>query len=172
MNIWRKSLGCMSTLLLLASVLNSQGVNRQSLKQNVKWCIFHEGCRVYTVQQAGDDPSNQQVADIGWLRGCFMDKQGHNQAAQDEIRNANDALLKDVTIEAAKEVPGEFQLDENLQWVVYHEGQMVAFRQMNARSDFEGIRSVYFDKQSHNPNAANLLSAVTNQYIRDWINAH
>ena len=172
MGIRRKSLGCVLAIFLSATVLNSQGVNRQSLEQNVKWCIFHEGCRVYTVQTAGEDPTNQQVADIGWLRTCFMDAQRDNQAAQNEIRNANDDLLADVTMQAANEIPGEFQLDGALQWVAYHEGQMVAFREMNAASNFEGIRSVYFDKQSHNPNAANLLSAVTNQYIRNWINAN
>ncbi len=152
--------------------LDAQGVDPVSLKQNVKWAIFHEGCRVYTIQNAGQDPAYQQMANIGWLRGCYMDVQSHNQRAQDEIRNANDDLLTTATLQAASEIPGEFQLDGALEWVAYHEGQMVQFRALNAKADFEGIRNIYFDKQSHNPNAGNLLSAVTNQYIRNWINTH
>ena len=153
MRLWRIACAnCLGFLILAGSVNAWQGVDRASLKQNVKWAIFHEGCRVYTIQNAGDDPANQQMANIGWLRGCYMDVQSHNQPAQDEIRNANDDLLKAVTLEAAAEIPGEFQLDGNLQWVAYHEGQMVQFRALNAQSNFEGIRSTYFDKESHNPN--------------------
>jgi hypothetical protein len=159
-------------LSLVGFVYAYQGVDRASLKTNVKWAIFHEGCRVYTIQNAGQDPSYQQMANIGWLRGCYMDVQSHNQRAQDEIRNANDDLLTAVTLEAAAEIPGEFQLDGSLQWVAYHEGQMTQFRTLNAQTNFEAIRNIYFDKQEHNPNAANLLSAVTNQYIRNWINTH
>ncbi len=120
--------------------LDAQGVDPVSLKQNVKWAIFHEGCRVYTIQNAGQDPAYQQMANIGWLRGCYMDVQSHNQRAQDEIRNANDDLLTTATLQAASEVPGEFQLDGALEWVAYHEGQMVQFRALNAKADEHILR--------------------------------
>jgi hypothetical protein len=137
--------------------------DRAELKQNVKWSIFHEGCRVYA--------SNDQIGNITDIRNCIYATQQHNQRAQDLIRNANDSLLLQIVQECSNEIPNEFQLRDNFSWVMYHEGQGEQIRTMLGRGNFEGIRSVYHDKQNHNPNARNLLAAVSNPYIRDLINS-
>lgn len=154
-------------VLALAAILTCSTFihadDRSELKQNVKWSIFHEGCRVY----AGND----QVGNITDIRNCIYQAQQHNQRALDLIGNANDALLVQVVQESSAEIPGEFQLRENFSWVMYHEGQKEQIRTMLGRGNFEGIRSVYHDKQNHNPNARNLLAAVSNIYLRDLVDS-
>jgi hypothetical protein len=105
------------------------------------------------------------------LRSCYLGAEQHNGHAQDLITQANDTVLTAVTTEAAGEIPTEFNLRENFHWVAYHEGQMKYFREANSANNFEGIRSVYHDKQNHNPNARNLLAAVSDRFIRDLINS-
>ena len=53
-------------LLLTVSSFQATAIDNAELKQNVKWCIFHEGCGVY----AGD-----VVRPIGELRNCYMAKE-------------------------------------------------------------------------------------------------
>lgn len=153
-------------LVFVASVICASCLyadDRSELKQNVKWGIFHEGCRVY----AGSD----QIGNITDIRNCIYQSQTHNQRALDLIGGVNDDLLVQVVTESASEIPGEFQLRDNFSWVMYHEGQKEQIRTMLGRGNFEGIRSVYHDKQNHNPNARNLLAAVSNAYIRDLVNS-
>jgi len=137
--------------------------DRSELKQNVKWSIFHEGCRVYA--------SNDQIGNITDIRNCIYQSQQHNQRALDLIGGANDDLLLQAVVESSAEIPGEFQLRDNFSWVMYHEGQKEQIRTMLGQRNFEGIRSVYHDRQNHNPNARNLLAAVSNSYIRDLVNS-
>jgi hypothetical protein len=141
------------------------------LELNVKWCIFHEGCDVYQVPQGTGDQLNDQIRPIADLRSCYISKEQHNQHAQDLIRNANDSLLLQVTLQAAGEIPSQFQLRDNFWWVAYHEGLMASFRIWNAKHDFSEIRAGYQNKQAHNPNAHYLLSAVNNRYIYDLVNS-
>lgn len=143
---------------------------KSELKQNIKWSIFHEGCHVFYVPQ-GKGPLEDEVLPASNLRQCYYNTQQHNQGAQNLIAEANDDLLLQVTMEAIQEIPDEFHLFENFQWVADHEGQEETFRVRNGQGNYESIRSIYFEKQRHNPNAADLLSAVSNRYIRDMINA-
>lgn len=140
------------------------------LELHVKWCIFHEGCNLYFVP-SGHDEIDDAVRSIADLRDCFMAKEHQNQHAQDLIRNANDNLLMQVTMQAAAAIPSEFDLRQNFWWVAYHEGRMVQFREWNARHEFSAIRSDYNQHQQHNPNARNLLSAVNNRYVFDLVNS-
>lgn len=152
----------------LAMILSSLAVaghadDRAELKQGVKWSIFHEGCRVYA--------ANDQIGNITDIRNCVYATQQHNQHALDLIGNANDALLLQVVKESVAEIPDEFHLREGFSWVMYHEGQKEQIRVMLGNGNFEGIRSVYHDKQNHNPNARNLLAAVSNAQIRELVNS-
>jgi|ERR1700733_1345553 len=140
------------------------------LQAHVEWCIFHEGCNVYFVP-SGADEINDQIRPIADLRICYMQAEAGNQHAQDIIRNANDALLLQVTEAAAAAIPGEFHLRDNFWWVAYHEGSMANYRVWNAKHEFSSIRADYLAKQLHNPNAAHLLSAVNNRYIFDLVNS-
>jgi hypothetical protein len=149
------------TTLMFSAFLHAD--DRAELKQTVKWSVFHEGCRVYA--------SNDLIGNITDIRNCVYQTQQHNQRALDLVGNANDDLLLQVVAESSAEIPGEFQLREAFSWVMYHEGQKEQMRTMLGRGNFEGIRSVYHDKQDHNPNARNLLAAVNNQYIRDLVNS-
>jgi hypothetical protein len=147
--------------VVCASLLHAD--DRSELKQNVKWSIFHEGCRTYA--------SNDQIGNITDIRNWIYQSQQHNQRALDLIGGANDDLLLQVVTKSSAEIPGEVQLRENFSWVMYHEGQKRTDPNNAGTGNFEGIRSLYDDKQNHNPNARNLLAAVSNSYIRDLINS-
>ena len=132
-------------------------IELSELEVVVEWCVF-QGCTVYFVPK-GSDPINDIVRPIAELRACFMDKEHGDQHAQDLIRNANDAVLLQVTMEASSVIPSKYQLRDNFYWVAYHEGRMPGWRIANANHNFDLIRSEYHDKQAHNPNAKNLLAA-------------
>ena len=68
------------------------------------------------------------------------------------------------------------ELKLNVKWSIFHEGCRVyasndQIRVRLENGNYEGIRSVYHDKQNHNPNARNLLAAVNNLYIRDLVSS-
>jgi hypothetical protein len=141
------------------------------LEVHVKWCIFHEGCDVYFVPPGTSDQINDQMRSISDLRACYMQKESGNPAAQDLIRNANDDLLMQVTLQAAGEIPGDYSLRDHFSWVAYHEGSMVNYRIWNAQHNFSSIRTDYEKKEAGNPNARHLLSAVNNMYIFILVNS-
>src|SRR5689334_9956854 len=62
-------------------------------RNDVRWTIWHEGCRVFGPAPQ-KDPLGDHMNPIGWLRKCINDKQVQNQGAQDRIANLNDDELK------------------------------------------------------------------------------
>src|SRR5712692_906500 len=85
--------------------------------------------------------------DLGW-------KKGMNEKKTEELLALLDALFV------------------NFSWCIWHEGersydegQRDQFRQDLSRRDFNAIRALYNGRQAHNPNARNLLAAVTNADI-------
>ena len=153
----------LGAIAVLALSTPSKADDRTELKQNVKWSIFHEGCRVFA--------ANDQIGNMRDIRTCIYNTQSQNQRALDLIGSANDDLLLEVVTECSNEIPGEFQLRDNFSWVMYHEGRKEQIRVMLENGNYEGIRSLYHQIQDHNPNARNLLAAVSNPYIRDLVNS-
>lgn len=158
----------------MASLVDKQSEDAlftlNELDTTVEWCIFHEGCNVFSVP-AGRDQIDDEMRPIQQLRTCYMEAEHHNQHAQDLIRNANDALLGQITTQVAAAIPSTYDLRTAFWWVSYHEGCMVQFRLWNAEHNFSAIRELYHEKQNHNPNARNLLAAVNNRCIYDLVNS-
>ena len=138
---------------------------KSALFVNFSWCIWHEGERSY------DDAYPGGMRDINTIRNEAIALQQHNPPAQDLIRAASNDQLTAMVGQTKARVYGEFQLVGNFQWVAYHEGQRDQFRQDLSRRDFNAIRALYNGRQSHNPNARNLLAAVTNADIEVIVNA-
>jgi hypothetical protein len=158
-----------TTILSLALLLYQAAPASQEFFGHIKWSIWHEGCRVY-------DPDDRQVP-VDQLRRCFLDTQrGHNLSAYHLIETADNATLQGLISQAVSSIPGEMQLKLNFEWVAIHEHQLSAFRRLDAIGQYESIRTIYASLQKHNPNARNLLAAVTNQYIHtlilDLLSAH
>ena len=152
-----------AAIFLCVTFQSAYADDRAELKQNVKWAIWHEGCRVYA-------PDNQ-IGNITQIRQCVYGVQSHNPRAQSLIANATDNLLLQVVQEGVNEIPGEFQLPQNFEWVAHHEGQIENFRVWRGQGNYEAIRGTYQDKQNHNPNARNLLAGVNNAYISNLIDS-
>jgi hypothetical protein len=138
--------------------------------QDVRWSVWHEGCRIFGPAH-GDDPFSDGMNSIASLRQCIVTKQAHNQGAQDRIANLNDGQLTEILRAAERDIPNQFSLEANFIWVCHHEGQLNQFRIWAAQGNYESIRSRYHEKQEHNPNAKNLLSAVTNRDIKTMLDA-
>ena len=83
---------------------------------------------------------------------------------------SNDQLTQMVK-QAEAGVYTQFQLVANFRWVAYHENCRDTFRRELSQRKFTDIRSLYGSKQNHNPNARNLLAAVSNHDIEVIVNA-
>lgn len=168
--VWRTStlVGCI--VLLMASVVSGGADSSQSaeLVQHVTWCIFHEGCRVFVPTSLGHPPAGVQRS-INDLRECFLATQRHNSSATALIKSATDSELQDIVSQAVKDIPNQFPLRENFEWVATHEGELGAFRRLDQAGQYEGIRAIYSSRQAHNPNARNLLAAVADTTIHELV---
>jgi len=146
------------------------GANNEELRTHVTWSVYHEGCDLYYTPQ-GKSPLDDTLRPVGELRKCFLATQAHNPAAQQLISGAGDSELQNISKDASTRIPETFELFVNFEWVARHEKQLDAFRKLEAENKYDQIRSVYKSAQKHNPNAVNLLSAVSNRTIRDMVNS-
>ena len=160
-------------VLLLTSVLapscaKAAQTSSADLEAHVKWSIFHEGCRVFAGSESAS-PLQDKMRPIEELRTCFLRSQEHNRSASTLIASASQETLQSAVDNAVSVIPQEFQLAVNFNWVAIHEGQLPAFRRLNAAENFEGIRAIYAAAQNHNPNARHLLAAVSNRTIQGLV---
>lgn len=139
-------------------------------RADVRWTVWHEGCRVFGPAPVSN-PFSDGMNQIGSIRACANRMQQHNQGAQDRIASLNDDQLKSILLDGERDIPAEFQLGAQFDWVCHHEGKLNDFRIWASQGNFESIRGVYHDKQNHNPNARNLLNAVTNQDIKTLLDS-
>lgn len=126
--------------------------NRPEGKQNLKWCVFHEGCNVF-------DGSNRKPAED--VRSCCFGFQEHNDNALCQVRKIPGQDLSGIIDEIAQEVPNEFQAAVNFSWVCDHERQGARIHELAKNKRFGEIRAIYGAFQAHNPNARNILAAVS-----------
>jgi hypothetical protein len=129
------------------------------------WTIWHEGVRIY------DDGFPGQYRNIDTIRAEAVGRQHANQGATDRINAASNNELTSYLPLINGEVFNNFLLGQHFQWVAYHEGLLQNFRTWLAQHNFGNIRASYAGREQHNPNAHNLLSAVSDQQIANLINA-
>jgi hypothetical protein len=161
--LWLTAVG----ILMPRSPLRAADADTQT---NVYWAVWHEGCRVFGPAPPSS-PFSDKMNSISTLRQCAYNKQSGNVHARDEISNLSNDQLAAVFLQAEHDIPATYMLAVNFDWVCHHEGQLNTLRQMEGRGDYEGIRQVYFTKQQRNPNAKNLLNAVTNKDIKDLLDS-
>jgi subtilisin family serine protease len=138
-------------------------------QQAVRWSIYHEGCPVYAASPSASPVT--ELTPVPELRACFLRVQAHNPAATAAIRGLSDQALLYATREAAAQIYKEFDVPGNFEWVAGHEGQLAVFRDLDSEKHYDEIRRLYFQYQEHNPNAKNLLSAVSDQQIHELLSA-
>jgi hypothetical protein len=160
-----------SCIVLLLAQMVALGVDSSpnpELVQHVRWCIFHEGCRVFAPSAPSRPPGGVQRS-ISDLRQCFLATQRHNPSATALIKSATDSELQNIVSQAVKGIPSQFDLRGNFEWVAVHEGELGAFRRLDEAQQYEGIRAIYSARQAHNPNARNLLAAVADTTIHELV---
>jgi hypothetical protein len=128
---------------------------------DLRWTVLHEGNLLFV----GNAPRS-----INEIRNDAMGFESHNKhqaAAKARIAKAsNNEVRAYVTCiqETAKA-----ELVQHLGWVAVHEGQLEVLRDDQDKGRFDDIRSVYFNYQSHNPDARNLMAGVSNEDISEII---
>jgi hypothetical protein len=159
---------CVVFLMVYTVLGGDQGFQNPDVVQHVTWCIFHEGCRVFVPSTPGRPPEDAK-RQISELRDCFLATQRHNPSATVLVKSASDAELQEIVSQAVTTIPDQFHLRENFQWVAIHEGELGAFRRLDQAGQYEGIRAIYSARQAHNPNARNLLAAVSDKTIHELV---
>ena len=79
-----------------------QPQQKPSLRETVKWAVWHEGCRIYA--------EDNSIGDIEQIRECVVGVYARNDEAQQLVNAAsNNALLVAVRM-AGREIPGAMRL--------------------------------------------------------------
>ncbi|KIG11243.1 hypothetical protein BurMR1_1903 [Burkholderia sp. MR1] len=141
----------------------------QATFQDFRWTILHEGIRIY------DDNFPGSYRNPHDIRGDAAGKQSqpHQNAARERIeRMSNDEVvgclpaIHDEAVQRLMHVPGG-----DLRWVADHENKRSELLDALAKRDFGDIRGrIYWNAQEHNPNARNLLAAVSNGDLEQMLN--
>jgi hypothetical protein len=134
-----------------------------SLVNNLAWSIGHEGCPVYESNPATGRADVMLPAEQ--LRSCFLDSQRHNQEVFQIIRKTSDPVLLQATKDAVQVAKSKYSVNENLGWVLFHEGQLAYFESLAKKGNFAAIRSTYKKLQRHNPDAVNALSTLADSEL-------
>jgi hypothetical protein len=150
------------TAVVVFLLVSSSAHAAEDLFEDIRWSIFHEGCEAYP---SGSN-ALKSAAD---LRECFLRMQAHNENASRAVRAASDEQILEATRKAIADIPKAFQLEENLRWVMDHEGQRGALRRLANQGDARTIRFTYRYFQKHNPNARNLLAALSDREVIQWV---
>ncbi|GAA4418991.1 hypothetical protein GCM10023187_52960 [Nibrella viscosa] len=168
----------MKTLLLCLALLavypkaetrttsRAELLNDEELYANVGWCVWHEGVRLYDDNEQKLTGTPGQLRPIEDLRADFLRHQRHNADAYGRIEGAGTEKLRRVINMIPQRTEAERQLWANFEWVAYHERKAGEMRGHLNAGNFAAIRYVYGATQGHNPNAKNLLAAISNDRLR------
>jgi len=127
-----------------------------SLQSHIVWSIAHEGCSAFS----GNISKSAEA-----MRPCFLAKEAHNPEAFNLLKSAP---TDDLALAIKRSLPiayKQYEIPANFEWVLTHEHQLELFRDLERSANYGRIRSIYFQLQEHNPNAKNVLSAVSDNQI-------
>jgi len=122
----------------------------------VTWSVAHEGCNVY---------ANDRVRSVDELRSCYVSVESRNANDRNLLLIASPDEIMQATRAGVARAKSEFDVVDNMNWVLIHEGMLDQFRQLLEARKFADIRLYYKARQSHNPNARNLLSALSDSEL-------
>jgi subtilase family protein len=134
----------------------------RELVDDVLWSIAHEGCDVY-VGDVVRPPSE--------LRACYASNQKTPEAST-RVEEMSLEQIRDATSLALLRSRDEYQIQQNFNWVMDHEGQRNRFSELLTRKQFAEIRLIYKRFQTRNDKAFNALSAVSDSEITALVNGH
>ncbi len=152
---------------LLTIPLSAKAESDSALVNNIAWSIGHEGCPVYGRDSTGRADA---ILSANVLRECFLRTQRVGSEAYKKIKQASDSELVKAVKEAVVQAKARYSVEENLTWVLVHERQLGYFKNRANAGDFSAIRKKYQELQSHNPDAVNALSTLSDTEILGDIN--
>ena len=133
---------------------------QEDLINHIRWSIAHEGCNVYM----GDN-----VRPVEDLRSCYESVESGNSRAENLLIVANRDVIMQATRVAVTQVKADSGVVEHMNWLLIHEGRLDEFRELLEKRRFNEIRREYRMFQSYNPNARNLLSALSDSELSNLI---
>lgn len=130
------------------------------LQNHIIWSIAHEGCSAF---------SGNTLNPPETMRGCFLAKEVRNAEATTLLRVVPPDQLADNIRQSLTFAYDQYQIPANFEWVLSHENQLELFRELGRSKDYRQIRTIYYRKQQHNPNAKNVLSAISDVQIQELL---
>jgi len=128
-----------------------------ALQDHIAWSIAHEGCAAFS-----GNTLNPPKA----LRECFLQKERHNEEATRLLRELSSDELARAIEQSLPLAYKQYQIPANFEWVLSHEHQLNLFRELGRSKGYSRIRTIYYLRQLHNPNAKNVLNAVSDEQIQ------
>lgn len=154
----KKTLPLLCGALLLSSTVRADGLSE--LDKHIAWTVFHEGCRAW-------NGANLVPGDV--FKPCALEAEKDNPSAKAIIAAASADEIESALSQAVADIPQTYTLVGNFSWVLYHEGLLQRFQAYKAQGNFAAIRDQYYRSQVDNPNARNLLAAVSDTTIANLI---
>jgi len=155
------ALGLLSANCFAADAARSTASATPDLKEVVKYGVWHEGCRAYSIDDS--------ITDADQIRQCLVGAYSNNAYLQQRLRAANKQLMQDAVRSAVAEIPSERQVERFLEFACNDKGLFDRFKQMADAADFDGMRSLYFNTFKSTAEVRNLLAAVSNKQLRTII---
>jgi subtilisin family serine protease len=130
------------------------------LQGHILWSIAHEGCKAYS----GNTLNPPEI-----MRACFLAKESRNEQATKLIRDQSTDELAEKIKQSLPIAYDQYQIPAQFEWVLSHEHQLELFRELGRTGHYRRLRSIYYQLQQHNPNAKNVLSAVSDAQIQELL---
>lgn len=132
---------------------------------DLSWTVWHEGVRTF------DDGVPGRPLNAHTIRTNALAKQNHNSGAKSRIDNLTNNEIDQYVIQIRNEIMGPRELLTHFRWSAIHKGERSNFLKYHAQGNYQGIRSVYYNTQSHNSNTRHLLNGVANSDISSLISS-
>jgi subtilisin family serine protease len=98
------------------------------------------------------------------LRSCFeTNAKSPDDAAR--LKSLSSSAITEAAGLAVRRIWDQYQVRANFNWVMDHEGQRGNFESLAHKNDVTRIREIYRSKQAHNPDAENILSALSDHEV-------
>src|ERR1700733_2131033 len=154
----------LSRLLLCALVIvlshHEPAAAQTSVQNHIVWSIAHEGCSAF---------SGNTLNPPETMRACFLSKETRNPEATTLLKAVPSDQLAEIIKQALPFAFVQYQIPANFEWVLSHESQLELFRELGRSKSYGQIRTLYYRKQLHNPNAKNVLSAISDLQIQELL---
>jgi len=154
----KKTLPLLLGVLVLSSSVRAAGLSE--LDKHISWSVFHEGCSAWS-------GASLVAGDV--FKPCALAAEKDNPSARAIIAAATANEIESALSQAVGDIPQTYNLVAHFSWVLYNQGLLQRFQAFKSQGNFAAIRDQYYRSEVDNPNARNLLAAISDNTIANLI---